>query len=68
YYGIIFRATQSVELFCAYRILIEIEKCDFLWQNTRKMRKSRVRVFMILLDILKGYVIEEISSMRDRRK
>ncbi len=50
------------------RILIEIEKCDFLWQNTRKMRKSRVRVFMILLDILKGYVIEEISSMRDRRK
>ena len=38
------------------RILIEIEKCDFLWQNTRKMRKSRVRVFMILLDILKGYV------------
>ena len=50
------------------RILIEIEKCDFLWQNTRKMRKSRVRVFMILLDILKGYVIEEISYMRDRRK
>ena len=50
------------------RILIEIEKCDFLWQITRKMRKSRVRVFMILLDILKGYVIEEISSMRDRRK
>ena len=50
------------------RILIEIEKCDFLWQNTRKMRKSRVRVFMILLDILKGYVIEEISSMSDRRK
>ena len=48
------------------RILIEIEKCDFLWQNTRKMRKSRVRVFMILLDILKGYVIEEISSMRGK--
>ena len=34
YYGMIFRATQSVELFCAYRLVNQIEKRGISYENT----------------------------------
>ena len=46
YYGMIFRATQSVELFCAYENKIEVRREEIQLEERKKSIGKRIRKYL----------------------
>ena len=65
YYGLIFRATQSVELFCAY-----YEEADSLRSLADELNISllKLRKLLITADVFTSDICTEINNLHQSEK